>query len=365
MTKLILLALATFAAAAAPPDFRSLDAFLDEACAKIKSPTLAPAGAIAPSGIAADAAKPRTGCAVVLVRDGKVVYRRAVAGFSLTEAYTIASASKWLSAAVVMKLVEEGKVSLEEKAGKYFPAASGPAADMTIRQMFSHTAGLPGSLENHPCMVRGEGPDCVMQLLNMKRVGDPGMAFAYGANSMNVAGRMVELAAGKPISDLFDDRIGRPLGMKSTELKYPSRQQPQVGAGFVSSAEDYAKFVAMILNRGKTGGKRVLSEKSIAEMERDQTGGVKIVFSPYTRLANVSPALPGTRYGLGVWLEEMDANGRGVVIGSQGAWGFSPWVDREAGIAGVFATVSRYAEIMPQYMELKKRVREIARSPGR
>lgn len=352
--KLLVLLLAALPLLAARPDFSALDRYLDEACASIRNPQ-PPANVIDPR-MAADAAKPRQGCAVLIVRDGKVIHRRSVAGFDPAEYVTIASATKWMTSALLLTFVDEGKLSLDDPAGKFFPELTGDAARITIRQMFSHTSGLPPSARNHKCVVNGDlGPaECTGQVLAMNLLGPPGSVFAYGANSMNVAGRVMEIVGGKPVAELFDERIAKPLGLRSN-LAYPKREQPQVAAGMSSSAEDYARFLAMILARGKAGGRRILSGKAIAEMERDQTRGAKISFSPYTRLQDMDPE---TRYGLGTWLEEKDPDGTGVVIGSQGAWGWSPWVDRAHNVAGVFATVSRFPEITPAYTRVKELVRE-------
>lgn len=339
---------------AARPDFSALDRYLEEACAPIRNPQ-PPANVVDPR-MAADAAKPRRGCAVLIVRDGKVIHRKSVAGFDPAEYVTIASATKWMTAALLMTFVDEGKLSLDDPAAKFFPELTGEAAKITLRQMFSHTSGLPPSARNHKCVVNGDlGPaECAKQVLALPLAGPPGSVFAYGANSMNVAGRVMEIAGGKPVAELFEDRIAKPLGLR-TNLSYPKREQPQLAAGMSANAEDYARFLAMILARGKSGGRRILSEKAIAEIERDQTRGARIAFTPYTRIEGADPA---TRYGLGVWLEEKDPDGTGVVIGSQGAWGWSPWVDRAHNVAGVFATVSRFPEITPAYTRVKELVRE-------
>jgi CubicO group peptidase (beta-lactamase class C family) len=352
--KRLILLLAALPVMAARPDFSALDRFLEEACAPLRNP-LPPAGIIDPA-MAADAAKPRSGCAVLLVRDGRIIHRKSVAGFDPAEYVTIASATKWMTAALLMTFVDEGRLSLDDPAAKFFPELTGDAAKITIRQMFSHTSGLPPSGRNHKCVVNGElgSAECAKQVLAQPLAGPPGAVFAYGANSMNVAGRVMEIVGGKPIAELFADRLAKPLGVR-THLAYPKREQPQIAAGMSSNAEDYAKFLAMILARGKANGRRILSEKAIAEMERDQTRGARILFTPYVRVEGMDP---DTRYGIGVWLEEKDPGGAGVIIGSQGAWGWSPWVDRAHNVAGVFATVSRFGEITPAYTRVKELVRE-------
>jgi hypothetical protein len=64
-----------------------------------------------------------------------------------------------------------------------------------------------------------------------------------------------------------------------------------------------------------------------------------------------------TRYGLGEWRERVDATGRAVEVSSQGAFGFSPWIDKERMLVGVLMLRSSLIQVMPVYLDLKQIVR--------
>ena len=88
------------------------------------------------------------GAGLLVAKNRKVVYERYFGAYSAETVVPIASASKWLSAAVMMSLVDDRLLDLDARALRYLPQFVGPKGDMTLRQMFSHTSGLvdfPGS----------------------------------------------------------------------------------------------------------------------------------------------------------------------------------------------------------------------------
>jgi CubicO group peptidase (beta-lactamase class C family) len=306
-----------------------------------------------------------TGVALTISQNGKTIYERS-AGLGMAQNIPIASSSKWLSAAVLMSVVDEGKVSLDDRLSKFLPYFTGDKASITFRQAFSHTAGfasdnvlelIAGALLRRPKSPGGCTADrsttldeCAREIARIPLEYKPGEAFAYGQYSMQAAGRALEVATGKPFAELFEERIARPLGMTNTRTAPPLRaKNPLIAGGYSSTAADYAKFTAMILNKGMYNGKRVLSEAAVAEMQRDQTRGARIASTPYRTYD------PGRRYGVGEWLECVEG-GRVCAVGSQGAFGFSPWVDLDRKIAGVFAVRGRLNEVMPAYLRLREAI---------
>jgi CubicO group peptidase (beta-lactamase class C family) len=274
------------------------------------------------------------GATMIVQQDTTVVYERSVPPMTPTSVLPIASASKWLSAGAFMTLVDSGLVSLDDRVSLYLPLFTGPKGDITIRQLWSHTSGLPG---NTPYATDGTLTLalCVDSIaLRTPLVRVPGTAFIYGQTSMQVAGRIAEVVSGQSWESFFQSRIAAPLGMHQTS--YGSGANPLIAGGARASALDYARYVAMIEQGGTLGGASVLSPASIALMQRDQTAGAAIVASPYGEL----PGLEGTRYGLGEWLNLKDPfSDRAFVVSSTGAFGFTPWVSACNGTSGVIATL--------------------------
>ena len=307
-----------------------------------------------------EAAPQLGGCALILVKDDSVIYQKAFGRYSVDKVVPIASASKWLSGAVIVSLVEEGKLALDDPVSKYLPEFEGEKSNITIRQLFSHTSGLPAEA---PCRnnKRTSLQNCAQEMGRLNPRFKPGEEFYYGGVSMHVGGRIAEIVAAKPWNQLFVEKIASPLGMTSTDFyAYGDTDNPRPAGDARSSAADYGRFLQMILNQGKFDGRQVLSTESLVEMHRDQTAGARIAYTIYEKHGLLDPELPNARYGIGVWREKFDEHtGHLLEASSQGALGFSPWIDVKRNLAGVLSVQSSMSRVMPVYVRLKEEVRRI------
>ncbi len=299
---------------------------------------------------------------ITLTQSGRTVFQKTYGITTVNQPYAIASASKWLSAAVVMSVVDEGRLSLDDKISQYLPYFTGDKANMTIRQAFSHTAGFPAESAlsgETPCLNdRTTTLDaCARAIAQIPLTSAPGTQFAYGSLSIQVTGRVLEGATGRPFAQLFRERLANPLGLTSTLAALPGRDaNPLVAGGYASSNADYTRFLTMILNRGVFEGRRVLSAASVIEMQKDQTGGATIFSSPYQFFETLRPGVGQTRYGIGEWLERTEA-GSAREVGSQGAFAFSPWVDLDRNLTGVVALQDRLQNFEPYYFPFREAIR--------
>jgi len=283
------------------------------------------------------------GASLWLHKDGVDLYERSFGGYAGQEVISIASATKWLSAAAIMSLVDDGLLALDDTAGQWLANYTGPHGRMTIRQMLSHTAGMPAS---HPAV---EDPtitlaQAVDQLASVPLVSPPGMAFTYGGVSMHVAGRIAEVAAGKPWAQLFAERVAGPCGMSQTDYAgLGATLNPRIGGGARSTMADYGAFLKMLLAGGTVAGRQVLSASAIDEILRDQTRGVPILSTPH---------LDSRRYGLGCWTDRVDGT-ETLQASSQGAFGWSPWLDRERGLVGIVGVQSSVYLVLSRVDQLQ------------
>ena len=203
------------------------------------------------------------GASLRVNKAGSVVYRRAFGGYALTTRVPIASGSKWLSGLTVAHLVDKGTMRWTDTVGQYFPNAPADKKGITLAQLFSHTSALPDT--DNLCMAnpRITLGDCANTILaNSTLIGTPGKVFAYGGNSMQVAGRMAEIASGKSWDDLFIAETATPLGLTQTDYAYDSTvagyvrmANPRIAEGGRSTLEDYGHVVDMLLANGRYNGK--------------------------------------------------------------------------------------------------------------
>ncbi|MCC6587727.1 MAG: serine hydrolase [Bryobacterales bacterium] len=297
------------------------------------------------------------GVSLTLVVDGQTVYRKSFGLYETDRVVRIASASKWLAAATILAVVDEGKLTLNDRADRYVRQLDAEKGAITLRQLLSHTSGL---VPDASCLFSTSMSlaACVDEITAEPLLFAPGTRFYYGNTSLQVAARMAEVAAGKPWATLFQEKLATPLEFRCTRVDgVGSLANPAVANGVVSCASDYSNFLAMIAGAGLYKTRRVLTAGSIKEMTRDQTGGVPIQQTLYRPFASLDPNLPLMRYGLGVWREQTDAVGNALEVSSQGAFGFSPWVDFPRHLTGVLSVESSQDAIMGTYLELKRAIR--------
>src|SRR5689334_6613736 len=163
---------------------------------------------------------------IAVVRDGKIVYLNAYGSARLepktpaTSAmrYSIGSISKQFTAAAMLLLQEEGKLSLDDKVAKFIPDLT-RANEVTIRQLLSHTSGYQDYWPQDYVMPMMLQPVTAAKILDMwarKPLDfDPGTKWQYSNTNYVIAGVIIEKASGKPMLEFLRERVFVPLGMKS------------------------------------------------------------------------------------------------------------------------------------------------------
>ncbi|HEY4786986.1 MAG TPA: alpha/beta fold hydrolase [Bacteroidales bacterium] len=280
------------------------------------------------------------GASFVIVKDDKTIYQKCFGNYTPKTVTYIASAGKWLGAATIAAVVDEGKLSWNDPVKKWLPQFTNIMGQATLRQLLSHTSGFMGY------QPKGKHPDNYQTL---KQSVDsiailppdtlPGTKFNYGGLAMQVAGRMAELATGKDWEALFQEKIALPLHMVGTHftpVDSASGHNPMIGGGARAGLQDYVNFLNMIIHNGVFQGKRILSEKSIKELQADQIGNA-IVKQPEFPMMTQG-ATHKSIYGLGEWREELDSIGNPTLISSPSWAGAYPWIDKKYNIYGFFLT---------------------------
>ena len=292
------------------------------------------------------------GVVTLVVRHGRVAWfdargmadREAGKPMQKDTIFRLCSMTKPIVSTAVMILYEEGKFLLGDPISKYIPEfknprvlvkpASGPSytipatREITIRDLLTHTSGLTyqwdadlgkayvdanvasGILQND-----GTIADSVKRLAALPLLFNPGERWNYGL-SVDVLGRLVEVASGMPLDQFLQSRIFGPLGMTDTFFFVPPEKADRLatvytyydgqglsrfpdkpivegsfsysadypvngprklfagGAGLCGTAMDYARFCQMMLGGGKLGDVRILSRKSVELMTHDQLGRI-------------------------------------------------------------------------------------------
>lgn len=317
----------------------------------VNPPEVKVSGGVAPAKLidaVTAVARDGTPITAIVMKNGKLLYRVDAGAISASTRYPVASASKWLTAALVMTVVDEGKLKLDAPISEVLPEFKGDAGGITLRMLLAQTAGL-GSLRSHVDISQSPRitlAQSAAEIATRPLAYPPGTVFEYGGPQFQVAGAMVEKVTGRRWSDLFEERIARPLGMTATTWEHlPARGasaaetlNPLLQGGAITTADDYMRFLTMIAANGRYDGHRILSEQAVREMESLQTLGLAKGYMP-----------PGMtekgEYALGNWCERWNAARECTLVSSPGAFGTLPWIDRSTGTYGVFFLKSRLPRV--------------------
>lgn len=152
--------------------------------------------------------------------------------------FRIGSVTKQFTAAALLKLQEEGKLSLNDKLAKYYPAYP-RAADVTLVQMLHHTSGLHSYTDDQAMMEREAAvtlttDQWVERFARMPKTQDfePGTGWYYSNTAYFLLGGVVEKVEGKPLATVLKDRFFGPLGMNQTAMDDEQEIVPSRAAGY-------------------------------------------------------------------------------------------------------------------------------------
>lgn len=285
--------------------------------------------------------------------------------------FRIASMTKPITAMGLMILAEEGKLSMDDLVEKHLPVFKGqmlvasrdesaktvtlkkPSRPITLRDLATHTSGLPGGFPEGISDLYFSRQLSLAEAVSVSSQRplefEPGSKWAYCNAGIDTLGRVIEVVSGQSYESFLAKRIFEPLGMTDTSF-YPSDEQltrlaslygskdgklvpigfqllgptknarhPIPAGGLYSTAGDLAKLYRALLHRGTIGSTKIISEPSLVELTKVQTGDLKTGF---TEGMGFGFGFAVTRKPEGV--HQMLSAG---TFGHGGAFGTQGWID--------------------------------------
>ena len=305
--------------------------------------------------------------------------------------FWIASMTKAITSTAAMRLVEQGKLSLDWPIAEVLPELASPLVlegfdatgeprlrparqRITLRHLITHTAGFVYDIwspEMGRYMEKRGVPgiiSCQNAALMLPLVFDPGDRWDYGIG-IDWVGKAVERASGQSLGDFFAEHIFGPVGMTDTgftvtsdcrarlagmharaengmlsPIPFELPQEPEFqmgGGGLYGTAEDYLAFERLFLNQGRADGRQVLRPETVQLMSQNAIGGldVRLLKTVVPAYSNDAEFFPGMvkKWGLGFMIStEAVPGGRGPGSLAWAGLGNSYfWIDPAKGIAGV------------------------------
>ncbi len=293
-----------------------------------------------------------TNVVAMIWKNDSLVYKKEMGEFNSKTQAPIASCSKWLTAALVMKLVDEGKISLDDKAVTYLPELDKYFKGyITIRQCLSHMTGISDEGGGLKKLLQRKKFNTLEEEVNAFAARDiranPGNDFWYGNIGLNIAGRVLEVLTKKKFDILIKTKLFNPLEMRRTTFTDLNGNAQNPSGGGQSTPDDYMKFLSMLLNKGKYKGVQFLSEESVEEMRKMQNSLEQVRFAP--------KSAEGYMYALGSWAIEPGSNGQANTLASPGLFGTWPMIDYCRGYAYLFFVKNLLGEERAgAHIEIKK-----------
>ena len=282
-------------------------------------------------------------------KDGTIVYQKqAGPDFTAKAPAPIGGAGNWMTAALVMSFVDEGKLSLDDKVTKFIPLfGKYMKGYITIRNCLTNTTGVRGE-EGIRVQSKSKFENLEEEVNSYASkhdiVTNPGTEFFYSGIGPNIVARVLEIVGKKPFDRLMQERVIRPCKMKGTSFSSETGGAINAAGGARSTANDYMNFLVMLLNKGVFEGKRVLSEKAVEELFTPQFASLPVKYTP--------KSLSGTHYGLGVFIVESNAAGTATILAAPNEYGVVPFIDKCRNYAAILIVEKPEEEKKPLLQSL-------------
>lgn len=282
-----------------------------------------------------------------LEQNGQLLFERAYGGYKTSDAIPVASGTRLLSTVLLLSLVRDGVLSLDAPVGTLLPGWPSDKRTITLRMLLAQTSGLPART---PCLDDRAKTlaACVQEIAKTPLRQEPGTGFVFGGTSLQVAGRMAELATGKSWEELFRTRLADPLQLKATG--WGRTANPRIAGGAQTTAAEYSRVLRQLLPGAEPA---LLSAALREELLADQTRGLPLVQTPY----QLAPGREGLRAGLGVFRDRIAPDGRALEVQCQGMFGFTGWADTERALTGVLLVHGKLEQVWPVEQKLRALVR--------
>ena len=263
------------------------------------------------------------GAAVLVKRKGEVVLRK---GYGMAQmdlgiavspdhVFEIGSVTKQFTAAIVLRLAEQGKLTLSDPITKYFPQMTFGGTPITLEQLLSHTAGVPNYTDMPEWIPRWREDMTVETLFALFRDKPldfpPGTLWSYSNSGYILLGAVIEKVTGKSYEEVVESELFAPLGMHDSRYGHQEEIVRGRVAGYVKGAEGWANAPYLSLTQPYAAGSLMSTVDDLARWSDALEAGR--VISPASRDRMFTSAVlrggdqdgVATRYGLGNAMTEV------------------------------------------------------------
>lgn len=313
------------------------------------------------------------GAAVIVQRGGEVLLRQ---GYGLADlemgvpiappmVFRIGSLTKQFTAVAVLLLASEGTVDLDAPLRRWLPDYPEPGASATLRQLLTHTAGIPDYTRDPAfwktaCLDRG--PDeLIGGWKNQPLDFPPGTSWNYSSSGYILLGKVIEVASGRSYARFLEERILTPLGLKRTSYDEAGRIIRGRAKGYNKEADGYHNTPGVSMNLAYAAGALVSGVDDLVTWGKALCFDERLLSAQWRRQLLAPVTLPDGRamsYACGLEIQEQ--SGRRVICHAGGGGGFASYVAYVPEAELTVAVLSNNADARPSPQALGRRAVAIA-----
>jgi len=312
--------------------------------AALLAATAAPALAVPPdfrakadAALAASWPADAPGAAVIVTEHGETVYE-AGRGLADVEARTpitpqtvfrIGSITKQFTAAIILQLAQEGRLSLDDPLSRFLPDYPQPGASATVRQLLNHTGGMQSYTGIPGWMVEENTnrPYTTDQLIAVFRdlpaPSRPGEQWAYNNSGYVLLGAIIERVTGMPWHQAVQERIARPLGLASLRYGVGETEIPAMAHGYTAGEGGVHPSHRIHMSVPHAAGALVGSVEDLARWAQALHHGRVVGPQSYAQMIAPTTLPDGHTEPYGFGLSNGDVRGRHAIEHGGGIFGFS------------------------------------------
>ena len=277
------------------------------------------------------------GAAVIVTDDGKIVYSagRGLADLAAKRpiapntVFRIGSITKQFSAAIMLQLVAEGKVSLDDKLSKFFADYPKPGADATVAQLLNHTVGvqsytgIPGWMVETNTSRAYTTEQMIAEFKDLPSPFKPGEKWDYNNSGYVLVGAVIEKVTGKPWHVNVDERIAKPLGLKTIRYGELESETANMASGYTMAKGKVAPAQKIHMSVPHAAGALIGSVEDLAKWNAALHHGKVVRADLYAKMIAPTAMPDGSKQDYGFGIAPREVRSRPAIGHGGGIFGFS------------------------------------------
>ena len=294
------------------------------------------------------------GVAVIITDDGRTVYSggrgladvEARTPISPETVFRIGSITKQFTSSVILQLVDEGRISLDDRVSRFLPGYPEPGGSATVAQLLNHTGGvqsytgIPGWMVEQNTNRAYTTEELVAVFRDLPAPSRPGEQWAYNNSGYVLLGAIIESVTGMPWHQAVEQRVARPLGLATLRYGVGEAEMPHMARGYTAGEEGVRPANRIHMSVPHAAGGLIGSVEDLARWAQALHHGRVVSAQSYARMIAPTAMPDGSTVPYAFGLANGDVRGRRAIEHGGGIFGFSSqslYIPEEDLFVAVFA----------------------------